>query len=117
MRATSSSRPNIALLIDLMSNAYQRDLIDGVLRATAERGANVWIFVGGQLRGQEFETSALLPSRLASRQRDDAMIGRTLLVNGQPLGNVFISYHAPNIAAYDALVAVIASALERARRA
>ena len=67
--------------------------------------------LSGQLRGQEFETSALLPNRLATRQRDDAMIVRPLLGNGKALGSVFISYHAANIAAYDALTAVIASAL------
>ncbi|MEY2930561.1 MAG: hypothetical protein RL033_1310 [Pseudomonadota bacterium] len=87
-----------------------------------ERSQLAWAYssketLSEQLRGQEFETSTLLPHRLASRQRDDAMIVRSLLGNGQPLGNVFISYNPANIATYDALVAVIASALERARRA
>ncbi len=84
-----------------------------------ERSQLVWAYssretVSSHLRGQEFETSALLPSRLATRQRDDAMIVRPLLDGGQPLGTLFISYHAPNIAAYDALSAVIGSALAHA---
>jgi hypothetical protein len=86
-----------------------------------ERSELVWAYssretLSEQLRGQTFESSALLPNRLAARQRDDALIVRALLSNGQPRGTVFISYHAPNIAAYDALVAVIASALERSQR-
>ncbi len=86
-----------------------------------ERSQLVWAYssretLSEQLRGQEFETCELLPGRLASRQRDDAMIVRALLCNGQPLGTVFISYHAANLAAYDALTAVIASALERTQR-
>lgn len=86
---------------------------------SSERSQLVWAYssretVSSQLRGQEFETSALLPSRLAARQRDDAMIVRPLLGRAQPLGTLFLSYNAVNIAAYDALTAVIASSLAQA---
>lgn len=84
-----------------------------------QRSQLVWAYssretLPGQLRGQEFESSALLPNRLATRQREDALIVRPLLAKGQPLGTVFLSYYAANIAAYDPLTAVIASALARA---
>jgi hypothetical protein len=107
---------------ELRALAIHTCLVTRYLGADLERSQLVWAYssketLSEQLRGQEFESCALLPNRLATRQRDDAMIVRALLANGQPRGTVFLSYHAGNIAAYDALVAVIASALEHGQRA
>ena len=105
--------------LELLSihTCFLTEYLDGSL----ERSRLFWAHssresVPEQLREQPFPSAALLPGRLAARQRDCAMIVRALSWNGRPLGTAFLSYTAGNIASYEPLIAVMASALERSKR-
>jgi len=86
-----------------------------------ERSRLLWAYSSREtlpeLRSQTFASSELLPGRLATRPRDDAMVVRTLVSNGQPLGTAFLSYTAAHVASYEPLIGVIAAAIERSPRA
>ncbi len=47
MRITTSSCPSIGLMVDFLATGYQRDIMEGVSRTAAARGANLLVFVGG----------------------------------------------------------------------
>lgn len=74
MRLTSTPSPNIALLLDYLGNAYQRDLIDGVMRAAAERGATVWIFVGGWFKDETLRRDENVVYQLVKKPAIDGVV-------------------------------------------
>lgn len=46
-RLTTTTNLNVGLLIDWLALGYQGDIIDGVVKAASERGANLLLFFGG----------------------------------------------------------------------
>lgn len=47
MKLTTVSCPSIGLLVDWLAIGYQGDIIQGVTRAAAQRGANLLVYFGG----------------------------------------------------------------------
>jgi LacI family transcriptional regulator len=47
MRITTSTCPSVGLLVDWLAHGYQDDVVEGVERAASQRGANLFVFVGG----------------------------------------------------------------------
>jgi len=48
LKLTTASCPSIGLLVDWLAIGYQGDIIQGVARAAAQRGANLIVYFGGE---------------------------------------------------------------------
>lgn len=82
MRLTTASCPSIGLLLDYLATGYQRDIIDGVSRAAAARGANLLVFVGGWFLDESLETeSNVIYSHVTRASVDGAVAAMSTLIN------------------------------------
>jgi DNA-binding LacI/PurR family transcriptional regulator len=82
MRLTTASCPSIGLLLDHLASGYQHDIIDGVSRAAAARGANLLIFVGGWFLDESLETeSNVIYGHVTKTSVDGAVVTMSTLIN------------------------------------
>ncbi|HVZ37265.1 MAG TPA: substrate-binding domain-containing protein, partial [Polyangiaceae bacterium] len=74
MRLTTTSCPNVGLFVDCLATGYQRDLIEGVSRAASQRGANLWVFIGGWFTDESLSHEDNVVYQLARRPAIDGLV-------------------------------------------
>lgn len=74
MRLTTTSCLSIGLLLDYLSPGYQRDILDGVSRAVARRGANLLVFVGGEFADEQLSSHDNIVFQSARRPSVDGVV-------------------------------------------
>lgn len=74
MRLTTTSCLSIGLLLDFLSPGYQRDILDGVSRAVARRGANLLVFVGGTFADEELGSDENIVFQTAKKPAVDGVV-------------------------------------------
>src|SRR5687768_10100883 len=74
MRLTTTSCLSIGLLLDFLAPGYQRDILDGVSRAVARRGANLLVFVGGEFAAEQLGTDDNIVFQSAKKPAVDGVV-------------------------------------------
>jgi phosphoserine phosphatase RsbU/P len=77
MRLTTTSCPSIGLLLDNLASGYQRDIMAGVSRAAAQRGANLFVFVGGAFIDESLSIGDNVLFRCAGKPALDGVVAAT----------------------------------------
>lgn len=101
MRITTSSCPSIGLLLDILATGYQRDLIEGVARATAGRAANLLVFVGGWFWDESLSTEAnVLYRHVGKPALDGVVVATSTLINrigAEPGRRIIRGFDLPSV--------------------
>lgn len=74
MRLTTTSCLSIGLLLDFLAPGYQRDILEGVSRAVARRGANLLVFVGGEFADEQLSTDGNIVFQSAKKPAVDGVV-------------------------------------------
>jgi sigma-B regulation protein RsbU (phosphoserine phosphatase) len=77
MRLTTTSCPSIGLLLDNLASGYQRDIMTGADRAASQRGANLFVFVGGAFVDESLSIGDNVLFRCAGRPALDGVVAAT----------------------------------------
>ncbi len=87
MRLTTTSCPNLGVIVDSLETGYQRDIIRGARRYCADRGANLIVYLAGPFGSEGTLQGRNLVLRSVSRPAIDALVSvTTTMINETGLG-------------------------------